>query len=168
MDLEKWDKAFGFQPMDLKGKYSIHLLAEGNYARSVVPKGLRGTDTVVSSIPQFTLRSSLANGYFKYSSLPQAVENISFNLNASCPDHNYKHTSLSVENLNASVLNNFIKGFFKMGNSKDFPIHAQLQSIFNLADIKHFYPLDSLTLAGNLDIDVQTNGKYIPAKRYFR
>jgi AsmA protein len=167
MDLEKWDKAFGFQPMDLKGKYTIHLLAEGNYAKSVVPKGLRGTDTIVSSIPRFTLRSSMTNGYIKYSNLPQAVENISFNLNASCPDHNYKNTSLSVEQLNASVLNNFIKGFFKLGNSKDFPIQAQLQSVFNLADIKNFYPLDSLTLAGNLDIDVQTNGKYIPAKKVF-
>lgn len=167
MDLEKWDKAFGIQPFDLQGKYTVHLLAEGKYARSVVPKGLRGTDTVISSIPKFTLRSSLANGYFKYSDLPQAVEHISFDLNASCPDHQYKNTSLSIEKLNASVLNNFIKGFFRMGNSKDFPINAQLQSVFNLADIRQFYPLDSMTLAGQLDIDVQTNGKYIPAKKIF-
>jgi len=167
MDLEKWDKAFGFQPFDLKGKYTLHLLADGKYEKSVVPKGLRSTDTVVSSIPQFTIRSSLANGYFKYNDLPQAVENISFDLNASCPDHNYKNTTLSVEKFNASVLNNYIKGFFKLGNSKDFPINAQLQSVFNLADIKSFYPLDSMTLAGNLDIDVQTNGKYIPAKKIF-
>lgn len=167
MDLEKWDKAFGFQLFDLRGKYTLHLLAEGNYAKSVVPKGVRGTDTIVSSIPKFTIRSSLANGYFKYNSLPQAVDNISFDLNASCPDHNYKNTSLSLEHINASVLNNFIKGFFKLGNSKDFPIDAQLQSVFNLADIKNFYPLDSMTLAGNLNIDVKTSGKYIPAKKVF-
>lgn len=167
MDLEKWDRAVGFDQFDLKGKYKVHLLAEGRYATAVVPKGVRGTDTIVSSIPRFTLRSSLANGYFKYSSLPQAVNNISFNLDASCPDHNYKNTSLSIDNINASVLNNFIKGFFKLGNSKDFPVNAQMQSVFNLADIKSFYPLDSMTLAGNLHIDVQTNGKYIPAKKVF-
>lgn len=167
IDLEQWDKAIGFAPLDLKGKYKLHLLADGKIARSVVPKGLRGTDTVLSSIPAFTLRSSLSNGYIKSANLPQAVENISFELNASCPDHDYKHTSLALENLNAQVLSNYIKGFFRMGNSKDFPINAQLKSIFNLADIKSFYPLDSMSLAGNLDIDVQTNGKYIPARKIF-
>ncbi len=167
MDLEKWDKAFGLQTFDLKGKYTVHLLAEGKYATSVVPKGVRGADTVISSIPKFSIRSSLANGYFKYSSLPQSVDNISFDLNASCPDHNYKNTSLSLEQINASVLNNFIKGFLKIENSKDFPINAQLQSVFNLGDIKNFYPLDSMNLAGNLNIDVQTSGKYNPAKKLF-
>lgn len=167
IDLEQWDRAIGFAPLDLKGKYKLHLLADGKIARSVVPKGLRGTDTVISSIPTFTLRSSLANGYIKSANLPQAVENISFDLNASCPDHDYKHTSLAIENLNAQVLSNYIKGFFRMGNSKDFPINAQLKTIFNLADVKTFYPLDSLSLAGNLDIDIQTNGKYIPAKKIF-
>ncbi|MBO9561358.1 MAG: AsmA family protein [Niastella sp.] len=167
MDLEKWDKAFGLQAFDLKGKYTVHLLAEGKYATSVVPKGVRGSDTVISSIPKFSIRSSLANGYFKYNTLPQSVDNISFDLNASCPDHNYKNTSLSLEHINASVLNNFIKGFLKIENSKDFPVNAQLQSVFNLADIKNFYPLDSMNLAGNLNIDVQTSGKYNPAKKLF-
>jgi len=167
MDLEKWDKALGFAPLDLKGKYQVSLLADGKIARSVVPKGLRGTDTVLTSIPKFTLRSSLSNGYIKYKELPQAVDHISFDLNASCPDNDYKHASLAIENLNAQVLNNFIKGFFRMSNSKDFPINAELKSVFNLADVKQFYPLDSLSLAGNLGIDVQTSGKYIPAKKIF-
>lgn len=167
MDLEKWDKAFGLQAFDLKGKYTVHLLAEGKYTTSIVPKGVRGTDTIISSIPKFSIRSSLANGYFKYNALPQSVDNISFDLNAACPDHNYKNTSLSLEHINASVLNNFIKGFLKIENSKDFPINAQLQSVFNLADVKNFYPLDSMNLAGNLNIDVQTSGKYNPAKKLF-
>jgi AsmA protein len=167
MDLEKWDNAFGLQSFDLKGKYTVHLLAEGKYATAVVPKGVKGTYTVISSIPKFSIRSSLANGYFKYNALPQSVDNISFDLNAACPDHNYKNTSLSLEHINASVLNNFIKGFLKIENSKDFPINAQLQSVFNLADIKNFYPLDSMNLAGNLNIDVQTSGKYNPAKKLF-
>lgn len=167
MDLEKWDKAFGLEAFDLKGKYTIHFLAEGKYATTVAPRGVRRTDTVISSIPKFTLRSSLTNGYFKYSSLPQAVDNISFNLNASSPDSNYRNMSIAMEHINASVLNNFIKGFFRISNGKDFPVEAQLQSVFNLADVKHFYPLDSINLAGNLNIDIQTSGKYNPAKKLF-
>jgi AsmA protein len=167
IDLEQWDKAFGVSLFNVKGRYTAHLLAEGKYATAVVPRAVRGVDTVISSIPQFTLRSSLSNGYFKYNALPQAVENISFELDASCPDNDYRHTSIAMERINANVLNNFIKGFFKMGNSKDFPVNAQLQSVFNLADVKNFYPLDSMSLAGNLNIDIQTNGKYIPSKKVF-
>lgn len=167
IDLEKWDKAFGIPQFDLKGKYTLHLLAEGAYATTVQPRPVRGVDTVISSIPKFTLKSSLTNGYFKYNELPQAINNISFHLNASCSDNNYKHTSLSIEELNATVLNNFIKGFLKLGNGKGFPVNAQLQSKFNLADVKTFYPLDSIDLAGTLDIDVQANGKYMPEKKIF-
>jgi AsmA protein len=167
IDLEKWDRAFGFDLFDVKGKCAIHLMADGKYEKGIVNRPIRGVDTVITSIPKFTLRSSMTNGYFKYNPLPQSVNNISFDLDASCPDNDYKHTSIAMERINASVLNNYIKGFFKIGNSKDFPVNAELQSVFNLADIKNFYPLDSMSLAGNLNIDIKTNGKYIPAKKIF-
>jgi len=170
IDLEKWDRAFGIAPFDVKGKYTLHLQAEGKYATLVSRNyGLRKTtmDTVVTSIPSFTLRSSLRDGYFKYASLPEAVRQISFDLNADCPDHNYRHTSLGLENINATVLSNYIKGFFRMGNATDFPIEANLESIFHLADIKKVYPLDSLSLAGDLKVNIRTKGNYQPAKKLF-
>ena len=167
IDLEKWDRAFGVQPFDVKGRYAIHLDAEGTYATSVVQKGLRKKDTIITSIPHFNFRSSLSNGYFKYASLPQPVTNISFNLNASCPDSNYKHTSLAFENFNANVLSNYIKGFFKLSNAADFPVDASIRSVFHLSDIKKFYPLDSMDLSGDLDVNIQTKGNYLPAKKLF-
>jgi len=170
MDLEKWSKAFGITPFDVKGRYDLHLQAEGKYATRVVrTTTLRKTkaDTVISSIPRFTLRSTMKNGYFKYASRPEAIHDISFNLDASCPDNDYKHTRLTLENINATVLSNYIRGFLRLGNVAEFPIDAGLETVFHLSDIRKVYPLDSLDLAGDLKVNVRTNGKYVPAKKLF-
>lgn len=166
LDLEKWNKAFGVTDLDLKGRYKLHFTADGKYSKGPDPNSLR-KDTVITSIPVFNLESSLTDGYIKYVSLPQAVQNISFKLNASCKDGQYDHTQLAVQDLNANVLKNFIKGYFRMPSLKDFPIEGQLQSVFNLADVKQFYPLEGLDLAGDLHIDINTKGKYSPAKKLF-
>ncbi|ASU36452.1 AsmA family protein [Mucilaginibacter xinganensis] len=171
LDLEKWNMAFGIKAVTLKGQYALHLLAQGKYATSI--RRTRGihprVDTVITSIPKFNLKSAFSNGYIKYAKLPEAVKNISFNVNAACPDNNYQHSSFDIDNLNANVLNNFIKGSFKMTAGPGFPVNAQLQAKFNLADLKKVYPVDSLgiALAGNLNADLQTKGHYLPARKIF-
>jgi AsmA protein len=168
IDLEKWDRAFGIKPFEVKGRYSLHLLAEGKYATGITRTGLRKKiDTVITSIPKFTLRSSFKDGYFKYASLPQAIHNISFNLSADCPDNNYKHISMAMDNLSASALNNYVKGYFKLSNAADFPIDAMLQTKFHLADLKQFYPADGIDVKGDLNVDIRAKGNYIPAKKKF-
>ena len=170
MDLEKWDKAMGLTAYDLKGRFDCHLQAEGKYATSIVRTStLRSTkiDTVVTSIPHFTWKSSLSKGYFKYASRPEAVKDISFNLDASCADNDYRHTRLALENINATVLSNYIRGFFRLGNAGDFPVDAGLETVFHLSDIKKVFPLDSMDLAGDLKVHVTTKGKYLPAKKLF-
>ncbi|HTI11972.1 MAG TPA: AsmA-like C-terminal region-containing protein [Puia sp.] len=170
IDLEKWSKAFGISPFDVKGRYTLDLDAEGKYATRVVrSEGLRRTtvDTVITSIPRFTLRSSLTGGYFKYASRPEAVKDISFNLDASCADNDYKHTRLALDNVNATVLSNYIRGYLKLGNMGDFPIDAGLDVLFHLADIKKVMPLDSMDLSGDLKAKIRTKGNYLPAKKMF-
>lgn len=167
IDLEKWNSAFGIKPFQVKGRLSMHLLAEGKYAKGTVINKLKKVDTVITSIPKFTMTSSFKDGYFKYTSLPEAIKNISFNMHAECPDNNYKHLIMSVDNLNANALSNYIKGYFKLGNADGFPIDAGLQAKFHLADLKQFYPADSIDMKGDLNADVKVKGKYIPAKHHF-
>ncbi|BAV09977.1 outer membrane assembly protein [Filimonas lacunae] len=167
IDLEKWDQAIGFEPLDMKGRCNVHLLAEGKYATSVVKTGLREVDTVITSIPKFTFHSSLQDGYIKYASVPEAIRDINFSINASCPDNDYKHTTLSVDSLSAKVLSNYIKGFFKLYNAADFSMEGKLQSVLHLSDIAQVYPLDSMTLKGDLAVNITTKGHYVAAKRVF-
>src|SRR5262249_16768191 len=54
MDLEKLDKAFGFQNIDLKGKCELHCKAEGLYATGPNPTSIRH-ENILQSIPAFKL-----------------------------------------------------------------------------------------------------------------
>jgi AsmA protein len=168
IDLEKWYKAFGIKPFQVKGRYKLNLLAEGKYSTGIKRTGLRQKiDTVITSIPKFTLRSSFRDGYVKYTRLPEAVKNIRFDLNASCPDNNIAHATMDMSNINAEALNNYVKGRLKMSNTAGALIDAVINAKFHLADIKKFYPIHSLDMKGDLLADVQTKGRYIPAKRIF-
>ena len=170
MDLQKWNKGFGIKAIDLDGRYSIQAEAEGQYRTSVVRHvGLRKVtyDTIVTSIPRFTIKSALSNGYFKYASFPEAIRDISFRLDASCPDSDYRNTRVDLQNINASILRNYIKGFLKLDNVRNFPIDASIESVFHLDDLKKVMPLDSLDLAGDLQVRILTNGNYQPARKIF-
>lgn len=166
MDLGNMAAAFGLKDMEFKGRYKLDFDADGSYTTGQRKGSLR-KDTVITSIPKFSLESSLTNGFIKFAALPQGVEQISLKLNASCKDGVYEHTQLNIREINAKVLSNFIKGHFNITNEADFPLEGQLQTVFHLSDIKQFYPLDSLDLNGDLNIDINTKGKYNPAKRLF-
>ena len=167
IDLEKWNRAFGVKTVDLKGRYSLHLLADGVYSTGMQKRGLRHVDTVVTSIPKFDLKSSFKNGYIKYAKMTGAISSIGFDLAASCPDNNIKHVTMALTNLNASALNNFIKGYFKLSNRDGLAMDGSLQSKFHLDDLKRLYPIEGADVRGDLSLDVNTKGRYIPAKTIY-
>jgi AsmA protein len=167
IDLEKWNKAFGNANFDIKGRYSLNLFADGVYSTGVKKSGIRQIDTVITSIPKFTVTSSFKNGYFKYTKLPQAVSKATFNLNARCPDNDIKHASLEMNNINAVALNNYLKGYFRLTNVSGATIDAALHTKFHLDDIKQIYPIDSLEIKGDLIADGEVKGRYIPERRIF-
>ena len=168
VNLEKWAKALDAKTADVKGLYELNLSAEGSYITGPVAKGIRNeVDTVILSIPKFDLKTKLTGGYLKYSALPQALSNINFSLNASCPDNDYKNINVQLENLQATFLKNQVKGFFRMKSLKDIPIEADLTGSLNLAELKQVVPLDSITLAGILSMDVKVKGNYAPEKKMF-
>ncbi len=168
LDLEKWSNAFAVKPIKLKGRFALHLMAKGKYATGIKRIGIRKrADTIITSIPQFSLKSSFTGGYFKYASLPEAVHDINFNVNANCPDNNYKHANIDVEGFTASALTDQIKGFFKINASDGYPMEMGLTTAFNLADIKQVYPVNGLSLSGMLSADVHVKGRYLPKKNIF-
>ena len=168
MDMEKWGRAIGLKPVNIKGRLNFNLQAQGRYATGIVRTGLRKkADTVITSIPKFTVTSSFKDGYLKYASLPQAIDHISFEAQASCPDHNYKNINMAVNSLEITALSDYIKGYFKLGNAGTLPIDADVKAKFNLADIKQFYPLDSVDLKGMLNADLKVKGNYMPGKKRY-
>ena len=166
LDLEKFDKAFGFPHVDLKGKANLRLVAEGVYATGPNPNSLRH-ENILQSIPSFNLQATVKDGYFKYDSLPQAVSNINFTINTACPDKDYQHTGFSITGLSATALNNFIKGHATVSSLQSKAVDANLQANIDLADIKKIYPVEGLELAGLLKFDINAKGKYDQVKKTF-
>jgi AsmA protein len=167
IDLAKWNRAFGVKSVDLKGRYALHLLAQGRYTTGLQKRGLRHVDTVITSIPKFSLKSSFRDGYIKYATVPEAVKNITFDLDASCPDNNVKNFTMELANLNVTALDNFLKGYFKLSNKSGLMMDAALQSNFHLDDIKKIYPVKGMDLRGDLTIDVTTKGRCIPKSKIY-
>jgi len=165
IDLEQLDHAVGLETYDFKGKFLLDATADGKYAKGIVKSGVRQIDTVITSIPVFNLKSELKNGYFKFTSLPQAVENIGFKLSSSTKDSLLQNIRVDLTDLNLNVLSNYIKGFIKIDNFKEFPVNGKLKGQFDLADISKFYPVDSVIIKGMFHIDAVANGNYLPAKR---
>jgi AsmA protein len=166
MDLEQMDKAFGLQPIDLKGKCDLHFNANGKYAMGPNPNSIRH-EAVLLSIPSFKLDAQVTNGYIKYTALPQAISNISFNVKSSCADNDYRNTGFSINNLSAKALNNFIKGHASISSLKQMLVDANLQTNINLAEIKNVYPLKDIDLKGLLKLNITAKGQYDAAAKKF-
>jgi AsmA protein len=154
LDLEKFDRALGLEKYDLKGKLNLMLNMNGKYATG-------------TSIPAFNLQCNLRNGYFHYRVLPAPVDQINFNVSAKCPNNDSRNISATFENIDIKALDNSIKGFVRLANTKDFPIDADLDVAFRLSDIKKFYPLDSLDVNGDVLMNIRSTGNYQPAKKMF-
>ena len=166
VDLSKWTKAFGLEMAEVRGQYLLDLKAEGPYITGPDPNSLRH-DTIILSIPNFDFTSKLTDGYLKYKKLPQAISNLNFNLNASCTANNYKNINVQLENLQAILLKNQVRGFLRIHSLKDIPIEADLTGSCNLAELKQAIPLDSIDLSGLLDFDIKVKGNYAPEKKMF-
>ena len=168
VDLEKWANAFGLRAAVIRGAYDLSLTGEGYFETTPVKKGPRNEpDTIITSIPSFDLKTTLKNGYLKFSDLPQAVSDIRFSLDASCPDHDYRHIRVALDSLNATVLKNQLKGYFRILNLRDIPIDANLTARMDLSELRQAIPMDSLEIEGILSLDAHVQGNYLPDAKKF-
>ncbi len=166
INLEKWAKAFGVEDFEMGGMLSMKMNAEGNYFSGQNPKSSQ-PDTIILSVPDFTLTSKLTKGFFKYKKYPQGVSDISLSLNASSTNHDYKTVNLQLEGLKASFLKNRIEGYFRLKGLEDMPVESHFSTSIDLAEIAQVIPLDSINLSGKLDMNLDINGKYAPDKKLF-
>lgn len=167
IDLEKFNDALGIDNINFKGKFNLDFIVDGKYAKGIKRSGVRKVDTVITSIPVFNLNAELQNGYLKFKDLPEAVQNVSFKINASTKDSLLSNVKIGLTELNMNVLDNYLKGHLTISDFNRFLVKGEVKSRFDLADIPKFYPLDSVIIKGKLLIDAFVDGNYLPAKRIF-
>lgn len=163
MDLEKLQQGIGFKGFQLKGQFGLQAAVKGPLRYHADAQG----NTLVDTVPSIALQAALRNGYFKMDALPQAIRDIGFQLHLASTDGNYRHSSLSIDELQATALNNFVRGHIRLDNLVDYRMDAELHSRVNLAQLRDFVPMDSLILAGQMLLDLQARGPYAPQKKQF-
>jgi len=166
MDLEKWSTAFGTDRFTIRGNFQMNFNASGIYETGPNPRS-KGHKTMIISIPKFSLFSSVDNGYFKYKNLSEPLTGISFDLNASAKDNNYRNIRIQMDKIKAGFKKNKLEGSFHLNGLEDYPIEANLSAICNLEEIKQAIPMDSLDLKGMLSAQVSVRGNYAPDKKLF-
>ncbi len=157
INLQNLDLALGIDLFDVKGNADISFIIDGIF-NTGIRKKFRGHDTIITSIPPFQLKSALSNGYFKYASLPAPIQNIAFNLNTSSGTSNYKDVQLHFTNLNAELLNSYLKGYFHLKNLNNIPVDADIKADVELADLTKAFPIESFIMSGKLAADIKANG----------
>ena len=163
MDLDKLQHAIGFNAADVKGRFKLDVLLGGQYKGHTNAQG----KNIIDQIPKLDAHLAMSNGYFKLAQLPQGINNINFNIKANCSDGIYEHSTIHIDDLKATALNNFVQGRVWVDNLIDYPVDADFHSKVNLGDLKNFIPLDSLVLAGQMNMNVTAKGKYAPQKKLF-
>jgi len=166
MNLQEWGLGLGIKDFELKGMYSLKLNAEGDYFSGPDPAGKKH-DTVILSIPDFTLTSKLRNGFFRYKQSQEGLSGISADLTASCKDHDYRSINVSLDDIKAGFMKNKIEGFFRLRGLRDLPVEGRIKTSLNLAEIRKLVPMDSLDLGGVLDLNLDVKGNYAPDKKLF-
>jgi AsmA protein len=166
LNLEKFKQALGLAAIDIKGNTNIAFSAKGRYRTGPNPASIRHENTVLS-IPVFKLDATIQNGYLKYAHLPQSISNIGGHIVVACTDGNFLNSSLLAENINATALDNFIKGSVKINGLDKVAVDANFATHLNLAALRQMIPMQQLELAGMLDIAVNSKGEYEPDKKIF-
>ena len=167
MDLQNLKNALGISSLDMKGQIRMHFSAKGKYAKKVITTSLRTRDTVIASIPVFDLQCTLKNGYVKYYKVSEPIKNIFISMRAVCKDADYHHAFFKIDTLHASALNNYIEGKSIIHASVEFPMDMNLKGSIDLADLQKIYPMDSLSLSGQMLFNINCLGKYAPDHQVF-
>ena len=67
--------------------------------------------------------------------------------------------------IKAKALQNYVEGSFKVKELRNFPVEANFRAKVRLEDIYSIYPLEGITLKGDLFANLKMNGTYDPKRK---
>lgn len=133
------------------------LKVEGGFALNGNVKGIYNE----TNYPNFDIKMNIENGYFKYPSLPTAVEKINLSASVSNSSADLSNMQIVVPNATFTVENEPIALSLTMLNVVNDPyVDLKAKGKLDLKKVPDFYKIEGLkTLSGNLDADIQFKGK---------
>jgi hypothetical protein len=117
-----------------------------------------------TSFPTFDVSLQVADGMFKYPSLPEPVKNVNLELQVSNSTNNLDNTSVSVPTFNLDFGSNPISGRFYLKDLISYTIDGTLKGKLDLEELTSIFPIEGLALKGMLDVNATAKGTYDSVK----
>lgn len=150
----------GIYQEDLKGIETAGEFSCDGFIRGIY-------DIKSGELPAYKLDLRVHDAMFKYSHLPEAVKNIKFHLLAENPDGHPEHSSFDLKTFHFMMGKDPVHGRILVKGAKTKQVHADIKLAANLAELEKFYPIQGLTLKGELKSEIKINGKYNDSLKLF-
>ncbi len=158
LNLAELTKMFPLEGLDLRGAFALNANAKGVY------------DSVKSIIPAIQASMSLADGYVKSSEFPLPLEDLHFSSAIQNASGKMAETFITVKDFSMLMDGEKFTADLILQNLDDYTWDVKAKGGIDLEKITKLFPLEGMTLAGQVKADVQTKGKYsdLEAGRYER
>ncbi|MCE3007208.1 MAG: AsmA family protein [Bacteroidetes bacterium] len=131
------------------------LEADGSLAFSGYARGVYN-DT---QYPAFNVKMQVKNGSFHYPDLPAKVTDIQVDAEVNSPGADLEQMQIQVRRLHANLAGNPLDAHLLMKGLTNAYYEAGLKARLNLKTLATFYPIEGLSLAGELALDARVKGR---------
>ncbi len=132
--------------------------AEGNLDFQGQIKGIYSESQNKS--PAFNLRMSTENGQIQYPDLPEALDNIRFDLSVENQTGNLEQTVIDFRDVHFEIGDNPIDASVKINNLSDYDLKASINADLDLNNILRIFPVEETELSGRIETDLVIEGVY--------
>lgn len=158
LNLAELGQMFPMEGLEMKGTYSLNLKAKGIY------------DSLKKIIPAIDANMSLASGYVKSKDFPMPLDDMHFTSTIKNTSGKMAETVINVNDFNVVMDGEKFTANLLLQNLDDYTWDLKAKGGIDLDKITKIFPVEGMTLAGKINADIQTKGKYsdVEAKRYDR
>ncbi|WP_114748723.1 AsmA-like C-terminal region-containing protein [Pleomorphovibrio marinus] len=112
------------------------------------------------SFPSFQLALVVEEGMFQYPDLPRPVQHVNLNLLVDNPSGIIEETSIDLSTFNLSFGDQPLSGRFLLKNLVTYDMDGQLVGRLNLEELTSIFPVEGITVRGDLAVDAKASGRY--------
>jgi len=137
-----------FKDIDAEGNLDFQGQVKGMYSESE------------NKNPSFNLRMSTENGQIQYPDLPEALDNIRFDLNIENLTGDLDQTVVDFRDVHFEIGDNPIDASVKINNLSDYNLKATINADVDLSNILKIFPVEETELSGRIETDLVIEGVY--------
>ncbi len=158
LNLAELNKMFPMKGLEMRGIYSVNASVQGVY------------DSLRKVIPGIDATMSLTDGYVKSSQFPLPLEDLKFNSSIKNTSGKMAETTIAVNDFSMLLDKEKLTASIVLRNLDDYTWDLKASGDVDLEKMTKIFPLDGMSLSGNVKADLETKGKMsdVKAKRYDR